>query len=274
MRALVILSPFLLAIGGLVWLQAGNFARYARDNPDSGARIPLTGVTRLAATLPPDAAPRPTPRPALPRLDASARPAAIVLPVPAPDPVMQALSAALSGAPATSIPPPMAEPPGDDILALTRAVLAGLSGQRDAAPPPPGAAPDSQSVLADLVIQAVRQSQSQAYVDIRLNAAAARGEITVPAGFLNADDRVDTEALLTRIARTAALLQGTPGAPRDQASFYVVQEGDSLGSIARKFYGDAARFQLIYDANRALLASPDRLRVGQRLRIPDPAAAL
>lgn len=50
---------------------------------------------------------------------------------------------------------------------------------------------------------------------------------------------------------------------------YVVRPGDTLGKIARKFYGDARQFRLIVAANRIL--DPDRLRVGQRLVIPDAA---
>ncbi len=48
---------------------------------------------------------------------------------------------------------------------------------------------------------------------------------------------------------------------------YVVGKGDTLGKIARRFYGDPARFTLIVAANA--LANPDALAVGQRLVIPD-----
>ena len=49
---------------------------------------------------------------------------------------------------------------------------------------------------------------------------------------------------------------------------YTVAPGDSLGSLALRFYGDSALAPLIHEANRGLLASPDRLRVGQVLIIP------
>ena len=54
-------------------------------------------------------------------------------------------------------------------------------------------------------------------------------------------------------------------------NFYTVQRGDTLGRIARKFYGDAARYPLIVSANR--ISDPDRLAVGRRLVIPDAAVA-
>lgn len=49
---------------------------------------------------------------------------------------------------------------------------------------------------------------------------------------------------------------------------YVVKAGDTLGRIARKFYGEARHFHRIVTANR--IVNPDRLRVGQKLAIPDP----
>ena len=52
---------------------------------------------------------------------------------------------------------------------------------------------------------------------------------------------------------------------------YTVKRGDTLGRIARKFYGDAARYPLIVSANR--INDPDRLAVGRRLVIPDAAVA-
>ena len=53
---------------------------------------------------------------------------------------------------------------------------------------------------------------------------------------------------------------------------YKIRPGDTLGKIAKKFYGDAQRFPLIVAANR--IANPDRLAVGQQLIIPDAAVAM
>jgi peptidoglycan L-alanyl-D-glutamate endopeptidase CwlK len=48
---------------------------------------------------------------------------------------------------------------------------------------------------------------------------------------------------------------------------YTVRKGDTLGAIARRFYGATSRFPLIVSANR--ITNPDRLRVGQTLLIPE-----
>ena len=48
---------------------------------------------------------------------------------------------------------------------------------------------------------------------------------------------------------------------------YTVRRGDTLGRIARRFYGDASKYPLIVSANR--ISDPDQLSIGQRLVIPD-----
>jgi nucleoid-associated protein YgaU len=54
---------------------------------------------------------------------------------------------------------------------------------------------------------------------------------------------------------------------------HVVAEGESLGEIARKYYGDQegnklSTIQMLYEANKTILESPDSIRVGDQLVIP------
>jgi nucleoid-associated protein YgaU len=50
---------------------------------------------------------------------------------------------------------------------------------------------------------------------------------------------------------------------------YVVAEGDTLATIADKFYGDSSQWRRIYDANRSAIGeNPDAVRIGTTLRIP------
>jgi len=48
---------------------------------------------------------------------------------------------------------------------------------------------------------------------------------------------------------------------------YTIQAGDTLGAVARRFYGNASLFPLIVAANR--IDDPDRLSVGTVIVIPD-----
>jgi hypothetical protein len=63
---------------------------------------------------------------------------------------------------------------------------------------------------------------------------------------------------------------GEAGDPAAAFETYVVQKGDSLWSIAARpdVYGKASGWRRIFEANRDLLKSPDRVKVGMTLKIP------
>lgn len=60
--------------------------------------------------------------------------------------------------------------------------------------------------------------------------------------------------------------QFRPGLPTGQV--YRVQEHETLSMIAAKVYRNPGKWEIIYDANRDTLSSPDKLRLGQALNIP------
>jgi len=49
-------------------------------------------------------------------------------------------------------------------------------------------------------------------------------------------------------------------------TMYVVKSGDNLSNISKNFYGNANQYQKIAQAND--IANPDRIKVGQQLKIP------
>jgi nucleoid-associated protein YgaU len=56
--------------------------------------------------------------------------------------------------------------------------------------------------------------------------------------------------------------------PEPEATFYEVKSGDTLSKISKQFYGDANKYNVIFEANRPMLKDPDEIYPGQRLRIP------
>ncbi len=52
------------------------------------------------------------------------------------------------------------------------------------------------------------------------------------------------------------------------ATFHTVERGDTLGKIAKKVYGNAMKYPVIFEANRPMLTHPDKIYPGQVLRIP------
>ncbi len=51
---------------------------------------------------------------------------------------------------------------------------------------------------------------------------------------------------------------------------HLVQEGETLFSLAQHYYNDSGRFVELYQANRSVLSTPERLTAGTVLVIPDP----
>jgi nucleoid-associated protein YgaU len=96
---------------------------------------------------------------------------------------------------------------------------------------------------------------------------ANRGVITSPEVL-----PVGKKILIPLIHRSPAQRRAQePSAPAQRPTVeYTVVEGDSLTKIARKVLGrdDHETVRKIYEANADVLASPDRLPIGTKLRIP------
>ncbi len=56
--------------------------------------------------------------------------------------------------------------------------------------------------------------------------------------------------------------------PEPEAVYHTVQRGDTLSKLAKKHYGDAMKYPLIFEANKPMLTDPDKIYPGQVLRIP------
>ena len=53
------------------------------------------------------------------------------------------------------------------------------------------------------------------------------------------------------------------------AKFVVVEKGDTLSAISMRVYGDANKYQKIFDANKPMLKDVNKIYPGQSLRIPE-----
>jgi nucleoid-associated protein YgaU len=63
--------------------------------------------------------------------------------------------------------------------------------------------------------------------------------------------------------------QLTVAQPAKAAQYHDVAKGDTLSAIAKKYYGDANKYNAIFTANRPMLTHPDKIYPGQKLRIPE-----
>jgi len=111
------------------------------------------------------------------------------------------------------------------------------------------------------------QGLSTAGLDIGFDGASATVTVAGTVG-----DQATKEKILlccgnvSGVAAVNDLLTVTEPAP--EAQWHTVVSGDNLSKIAKKFYGDANKYPLIFEANKPMLSHPDKIYPGQMLRIP------
>jgi nucleoid-associated protein YgaU len=104
-------------------------------------------------------------------------------------------------------------------------------------------------------------------LDVGFDAASAT--VTVSG---QVDDQATKEKILLCCGNVAGVEAVndliTVASPAPEAQFHVVVSGDNLSKIAKKFYGDANKYPVIFEANKPMLSHPDKIYPGQALRIP------
>jgi nucleoid-associated protein YgaU len=73
---------------------------------------------------------------------------------------------------------------------------------------------------------------------------------------------------VTSGSSSSAMPKNAAGTPKRESSTYTVVSGDSLSKIAKRHYGDAAKWKAIFEANRDLITNPDLIHPGQVLTLP------
>lgn len=107
-------------------------------------------------------------------------------------------------------------------------------------------------------------------VDDRLRVAAG-GATTAPrtADFSGVSSTSSTVATSAPGAG-ATVAHSSPGSAGGDWSSrtYTVKSGDTLSKIAKQMYGEASKYDQIFQANQPMLKDPDKIYPGQVLRIP------
>ena len=85
----------------------------------------------------------------------------------------------------------------------------------------------------------------------------------------NDPDKPDFSDVVSGSSSTASSPAAASGSNASTERMYIVQSGDSLSKISKKFYGDANKWKTIFEANKDVVKNPDVIQPGWRLRIPD-----
>jgi nucleoid-associated protein YgaU len=89
----------------------------------------------------------------------------------------------------------------------------------------------------------------------KAGSAGAKEKAVLMAGNIQGVERVVADDLVAPEQKT-------------KIEFYVVEKGDSLSKIAKRYYNDAMSYPRIFEANREVIKDPDLIYPGQKIRIP------
>lgn len=105
---------------------------------------------------------------------------------------------------------------------------------------------------------------------------ADREKVALAVGNVQGVRRVNDKITVKPLAKGAA--PATPAARKAAATrrkqaagaqaMHTVRSGDTLSKLAKKYLGDPMRYPEIFKANQPMLTDPDKIMVGQVLRIP------
>jgi nucleoid-associated protein YgaU len=102
-------------------------------------------------------------------------------------------------------------------------------------------------------------------------------KVKVEDGVVTLSGKADDAAALEKAVLMAGNVKGVSEVKFDNVSapavtvkveYYEIVSGDTLSGIAKKFYGKSSEYPRIFEANREVIKDPDKIYVGQKIRIP------
>ena len=139
---------------------------------------------------------------------------------------------------------------------------------------PAAAAPAQESVdvlnaKAGDAIQAYVEEQKLGIQNLDVKFDGASGKATI-SGTAPSQEAAEKAVLCCGNVSHVASVDNQLTVPQQAqaAQFHDVAKGDTLSAIAKKYYGDANKYNAIFEANRPMLSHPDKIYPGQKLRIP------
>jgi LysM repeat protein len=107
--------------------------------------------------------------------------------------------------------------------------------------------------------KAGKAAPAMAIAGVLVAAPQAHAAVKTPPKATTVAERVHTDALVRHV--------------QPASRTYTVRPGDTLSSIAQRFYGNPADWSFLYHVNESKVANPNDIYVGEKLQVPyDPPA--
>jgi phage tail protein X len=102
----------------------------------------------------------------------------------------------------------------------------------------------------------------------RLTAPVRVSRPTLPPAFTTTPPLASTERATESSDRESTVPVVPAASARDTLHRHKIADGDTLATLAERYYGDAERSREIFEANREILSSPAVLPIGVEIVIP------
>jgi len=138
-------------------------------------------------------------------------------------------------------------------------LFGGLSAQ--------AAEPDKDAAAA-AAIKTYIETQNLGLSDLAVSYVATSGVVTLSGNAPSQEASEKASLAAGNVANVTQVDNKLVAPAADPAQYHDVVRGDTLSAIAKKYYGDANKYNAIFEANKPMLSHPDKIYPGQKLRIP------
>ncbi|MGJ7493662.1 peptidoglycan-binding protein LysM [Variovorax sp. RT4R15] len=129
-------------------------------------------------------------------------------------------------------------------------------------------APADANAAAAGAIKTYIEKQNLGLTNLAVTYDGASGKVTL-AGAAPTQEASEKAALAAgNVANVTDVDNNLTAPAADPAQYHDVVKGDTLSAISKKYYGDANKYNEIFEANKPMLSHPDKIYPGQKLRIP------
>ena len=129
------------------------------------------------------------------------------------------------------------------------------------------AEPDKDAAAA-AAIKTYIETQNLGLSDLAVSYVATSGVVTLSGNAPSQEASEKASLAAGNVANVTQVDNKLVAPAVDPAQYHDVVRGDTLSAIAKKYYGDANKYNAIFEANKPMLSHPDKIYPGQKLRIP------
>jgi nucleoid-associated protein YgaU len=129
------------------------------------------------------------------------------------------------------------------------------------------ATPDADKAAA-VAIKYYIETLKLGLTNLEVSYAEATGVVTLTGNAPSQEASEKASLAAGNVANVTQVENKLVAPAADPAQYHDVVRGDTLSAISKKYYGDANKYNVIFEANKPMLTHPDKIYPGQKLRIP------